>query len=147
MIDILIVKDNKGEPIEWLFERGVEDPAIDFDKAKAEAERRGIYIGERRDDIITDFNEFEDWLTVSYPETDALTLEVRAYAAALDDYNAVNKQYEEIYKERKKQEELLDRMRKLLIPKLTDKVKTVDGRMFTARANAYQRTIVELEQA
>lgn len=149
MLDILMVqlKADK-EPTAWYFERGVDDEPVEFNKAKQLAQELGIYAGELDSDIITDYDEFENWArSVAAPPEDDLTRELRQYMVALDDYNKVSKQYERIAQERATLSNALSDFNKGLAPKLRDKIKIVDGRSFTGRHNGYSVSIIELGQA
>lgn len=61
MINILIVRGKDQRPMRWYFEHSVDDYPEDFEQAKKLAMQKGLYIGEERDDILTEFFEFENW--------------------------------------------------------------------------------------
>ena len=147
MIDILIVKDGNGEPIEWLFERKIDEEATQFLRAKELAAKAGVYIGERMDDFITDADEFETWLRLNDllpEEEDDLTKIVRRSLELEAMYQEAGNKRREYQHQETTLWPAVARFREKGTRPLTGKIKVVDGKAYTRGSNG---AVIELEQA
>lgn len=118
-----------GDKQDWYFENYQH-----FLRAKALAERHGIYVGDNTDnpEIITDLDEFTNWLDEVLPEKeDALTTALREFRAIHDAYDAASKEMDEVTKRRDEINKKLQEANRRAFSLLSDgAVKVVDDKAY-----------------
>lgn len=135
MLDILIINHPKHCQVRWYFESSVDDEPTDFLKAKALAQDLGIYEGEEREDIITEFWEFENAMREDglIPQEDELTRAV----ADLVEYEAGHVAAKAALKAATELEITarteVHTAAQIVGPLLNGKAKVYEGKVYTAR--------------
>lgn len=149
MLDILIINHPKHCQVRWYFESSVDDEPTDFLKAKALAQDLGIYEGEEREDIITEFWEFENAMREDglIPQEDELTTVLKDFIEYQAGYDAATKAYNAANDLLKTASLEVSKAVVKLGPLLKGKTKIVDGVAYSVRHDGYQYHVVTNEVA
>lgn len=145
MLDILIINHPKHGQVSWYFESSVDDEPTDFLKAKALAQDLGIYEGEEREDIITEFWEFENAMREDglIKQEDELTEDLRRLIALRARHDLLMEEANKNASERSTLSKEINSINVKHYEALRNKAKVVDGVIF----NSQNGVIIGLGQA
>ena len=152
MLQVLTINHPKHGSMNWYFECSVDDadnPDTEFAKAKALAQDLGIYVEEDREELITEFFEFENAMREDglIPQEDELTELLHGYVACHDALVAAAANTEAARKHYQAASDAFIKANNDVKHRMKGLVKTVNGRTFVGTVKGGDYVIEEVNQA